>query len=39
MRLESYQHAQNHGICAGKNIAGVKTEYTSIPGCGLINLI
>ena len=31
MRLESYQHAQNHGICAGKNIAGVKTEYTSIP--------
>ena len=31
MRLESYQHAQNHGICAGKNIAGVKTEYNSIP--------
>ncbi len=31
MRLESYQHAQNHGICAGKNISGVKTEYTSIP--------
>ena len=31
MRLESYQHAQNHGIYAGKNIAGVKTEYTSIP--------
>ena len=31
IRLESYQHAQNHGICAGKNIAGVKTEYTSIP--------
>ncbi len=31
MRLESYQHAQNHGICAGKNIAGVKTEYISIP--------
>jgi len=31
IRLESYQHAQNHGICAGKNIAGVKTEYSSIP--------
>ena len=31
VRLESYQHAQNHGICAGKNIAGVKTEYSSIP--------
>ena len=31
MRLESYQHAQNHGINAGKNIAGIKSEYTSIP--------
>ena len=31
IRLESYQHAQNHGICAGKNISGVKTAYTSIP--------
>ena len=31
IRLESYQHAQNHGICAGKNIAGVKTEYSSVP--------
>jgi len=31
MRLESYQHAQNHGICAGKNIIGIKTEYISIP--------
>ena len=31
MRLESYQHAQNHGISAGKNISGIKTEYTSIP--------
>ena len=31
LRLESYQHAQNHGINAGKNIAGVKSEYTSIP--------
>ena len=31
MRLESYQHAQNHGISAGKNISGIKTEYSSIP--------
>ena len=31
IRLESYQHAQNHGICAGKNIIGIKTEYISIP--------
>ena len=31
LRLESYQHAQNQGINAGKNIAGIKTEYTSIP--------
>ena len=31
IRLESYQHAQNHGICAGKNIAGIKTKYSSIP--------
>ena len=31
MRLESYQHAQNHGLCAGKNISGIKTEYSSIP--------
>jgi|TARA_B110000438_G_scaffold176381_1_gene168551 3-phenylpropionate/trans-cinnamate dioxygenase ferredoxin reductase subunit len=31
IRLESYQHAQNHGINAGKNIAGIKTEYNSIP--------
>jgi len=31
IRLESYQHAQNHGICAGKNMSGLKTEYTSIP--------
>ncbi len=31
IRLESYQHAQNHGICAGKNILGIKTEYSSIP--------
>ena len=31
IRLESYQHAQNHGICAGKNMSGFKTEYTSIP--------
>ncbi len=31
MRLESYTHAQNHGICAGKNMAGVKTSYEEIP--------
>ena len=31
LRLESYQHAQNHGINAGKNIAGIKTQYLSIP--------
>ena len=31
IRLESYQHAQNHGICAGKNITGLKIEYSSIP--------
>jgi 3-phenylpropionate/trans-cinnamate dioxygenase ferredoxin reductase subunit len=31
IRLESYQHAQNHGIIAAKNIAGIKTEYNFIP--------
>jgi len=31
IRLESYQHAQNHGISAGKNIAGIQSEYKSIP--------
>ena len=31
IRLESYQHAQNQGINAGKNIAGIKSEYLSIP--------
>ncbi|MDC6448234.1 FAD-dependent oxidoreductase [Alphaproteobacteria bacterium] len=31
IRLESYQHAQNHGIIAAKNIVGIKTEYNSIP--------
>ena len=31
IRLESYQHAQNHGINAGKNIAGIETEYLSVP--------
>ena len=31
IRLESYQHAQNHGICAGKNILGIKEAYNSIP--------
>ncbi len=31
IRLESYTHAQNHGICAGKNMVGVKTSYEDIP--------
>ncbi len=31
IRLESYQHAQNQGISAGKNIVGIKSEYNSIP--------
>ena len=31
IRLESYQHAQNQGISAGKNIVGIQSEYRSIP--------
>ena len=31
MRLESYKHAQNHGINAGKNLMGLKTSYSEIP--------
>ena len=31
IRLESYQHAQNQGINAGKNITGIESEYLSIP--------
>ena len=31
LRLESYQHAQNQGIYAGKNIAGIKEAYKTIP--------
>ena len=31
MRLESYKHAQNHGINAAKNILGIKTPYKEIP--------
>jgi 3-phenylpropionate/trans-cinnamate dioxygenase ferredoxin reductase subunit len=31
MRLESYKHAQNHGINAGKNMMGLKTSYSEIP--------
>ena len=31
MRLESYKHAQNHGINAGKNIIGLKASYSEIP--------
>ena len=31
MRLESFKHAQNQGINAGKNISGIKKSYTEIP--------
>ncbi|MDA7544248.1 FAD-dependent oxidoreductase [Alphaproteobacteria bacterium] len=31
MRLESYKHAQNHGINAGKNMIGLKASYSEIP--------
>ena len=31
IRLESWKHAQNHGVAAGKNITGIKTEYREIP--------
>ena len=31
IRLESFKHAQNHGINAGKNIVGNKTSYKEIP--------
>ena len=31
MRLESFKHAQNQGINAGKNILGIQTSYTEIP--------
>ena len=31
LRLESYRHAQNHGICAAKNILGIQTSYQDIP--------
>ena len=31
IRLESYTHAQNQGISAGKNIVGIKTSYEDIP--------
>ena len=31
MRLESYKHAQRHGICAAKNIVGIKSSYTEVP--------
>ena len=32
IRLESWKHAQNHGVAAGKNIKGMKTEYRDIHG-------
>ena len=31
IRLESWKHAQNHGVCAGKNIGGQKVSYKEIP--------
>lgn len=31
LRLESFKHAQNHGINAGKNIVGKKIPYLEIP--------
>ena len=31
MRLESFKHAQNHGINAGKNIVDKKTSYNEVP--------
>lgn len=31
MRLESYQHAQNHGINAGNNMIGQEISYKHIP--------
>lgn len=31
MRLESFKHAQNQGINAGKNMVGNKTSYNKIP--------
>ena len=31
LRLESWRHAQNHGIAAGRAMAGVGTAYDDIP--------
>ena len=31
IRLESWKHAQNHGVCAGKNIIEKKETYNEIP--------
>ena len=31
MRLESWKHAQSHGMSAGKNMAGEPTVYREIP--------
>ena len=30
IRLESWKHAQNHGVAAGKNITGIKTELMTV---------
>jgi 3-phenylpropionate/trans-cinnamate dioxygenase ferredoxin reductase subunit len=31
VRLESWQHAQNHGVTVGKTMAGTPTRYDDIP--------
>lgn len=31
MRLESWRHAQNHGIAVGRSMAGVREPYDEIP--------
>jgi 3-phenylpropionate/trans-cinnamate dioxygenase ferredoxin reductase subunit len=31
LRLESWKHAQNHGIAVGRSMAGVPTQYDDVP--------
>jgi NADPH-dependent 2,4-dienoyl-CoA reductase/sulfur reductase-like enzyme len=31
LRLESWKHAQNHGIAVGRSMAGVATQYDDVP--------
>lgn len=31
LRLESWKHAQNHGIAVGRSMAGVATQYEDVP--------